>query len=71
MAARTWTQEQRKQQAEAIRRWSPWKSSTGPKSANGKALVARNGWKGGEWRKLREAFKALNKAMREQREIVF
>ena len=30
-----------------MRRWSPWKSSTGPKSAKGKALVARMGEKAG------------------------
>ena len=68
MAARLWTQEQRQRQAEAIRHWSPWKSSTGPRSVEGKAVVARNGWKGGEWRILRDACKALGKAMREQRD---
>lgn len=66
MAARTWTPEQRKRQAEAIRRWSPWEQSTGPKSGPGKALVSRNGWKGGEWRKLREMVKTLNQALKEQ-----
>ena len=70
MAARTWTPEQRQQQAEAIRRWSPWEQSTGPKSEHGKALVSRNGWKGGERRKLREMFKALNQAMREQKDLL-
>ena len=68
MAARTWTPEQRQQQAEAIRRWSPWKSSTGPKTAKGKTVVARNGWKGGEWRKLREMVKTFNQFIREQRD---
>ena len=70
MAARTWTQEQRRQQAEAIKRWKPWEQSTGPKSEPGKALVARNGWKGGEWRKLREMFKTLNQTMREQKDAL-
>ena len=70
MAARTWTPEQRKRQAEAIKRWKPWEQSTGPKSEPGKALVARNGWKGGEWRKLRDMFKTLNQAMREQKDAL-
>ncbi|OYY21918.1 MAG: hypothetical protein B7Y69_08260 [Sphingobacteriia bacterium 35-40-8] len=70
MAARTWTLEQRQRQAEAIRRWSPWEQSTGPKSKPGKALVSRNSWKGGEWRKLREMVKAFNQAMRDQRDML-
>lgn len=70
MAARIWTPEQRQLQAEAIRRWSPWKSSTGPKSAAGKAVVARNGWKGGEWRKLRESMRSLNSAIRKQKDML-
>lgn len=70
MAARIWTQEQRKQQAIAIRRWSPWKSSTGPKSEQGKAVVARNGWKGARWRKARDMVKAMNHVMREQRNML-
>ena len=70
MAARTWTLEQRQRQALAIRRWSPWKSSTGPKSTAGKAVVARNGWKGGGWRALRDALKSLRATMREQRDML-
>ena len=30
----------------------------------------RNGWKGGEWRKLREMFKTFNQAMREQKDAL-
>jgi hypothetical protein len=37
-----WTDERRARQAEAIRRWAPWTKSTGPKSAAGKAVSARN-----------------------------
>jgi hypothetical protein len=33
--------------AESIRRWRPWEKSTGPKSVEGKANVARKGYKGG------------------------
>lgn len=54
MAARSWTQEQRERQREAIRSWKPWEQSTGPKSPEGKARVSRNGWKGGTRQMLRE-----------------
>lgn len=72
MAARTWTpeQRQRQRQAEAIRRWSPRKQSTEPKSEAGKAMVAGNACTGGEWRKLRDAIKGLNQAMRDQRDML-
>ena len=63
-----WTPERRKRQSEAIKRWKPWKQSTGPKSAVGKAMVSGNAWRGGEWRKLRQAIKALNEALRKQRD---
>ena len=68
MAARTWTLEQRQKQREAIERWKPWEQSTGPKSAEGKAATAGNAWTGGDWQKLRQAIKALNEAMRAQRD---
>ncbi len=67
MAARTWTPEQRQKQREAIRRWKPWQQSTGPKSPEGKAAAAGNAWTGGDWKKLRQAIKAFNEAMRRQR----
>ena len=63
-----WTPERRKKQSEAIRRWKPWSKSTGPKSLEGKAVVAGNAWTGGHWVKLRQAIKALNQIMRKQRD---
>jgi hypothetical protein len=60
MAARSWTQEQRERQREAIKRWKPWEHSTGPRSDEGKAKVSRNGWKGGTRRMLRELARMLN-----------
>ena len=54
MAARNWTPEQRQQQAERIRAWSPWERSTGPRTAEGKARASRNAWKGGTREVLRE-----------------
>ena len=38
----SWTPERRAAQAAAIRRWSPWAKSTGPKTAAGKARSAQN-----------------------------
>ncbi len=46
--------ERRQSQAEAIRTWRPWERSTGPKTKEGKAAVARNAWRGGHRQKLRE-----------------
>ena len=40
--------------AELIRKWKPWKQSTGPKTPAGKAKVSRNADKGVTWRMLRE-----------------
>ena len=68
MAARTWTPEQRQKQREAIQRWKPWQQSSGPKSPDGKVVSAGNAWTGGDWKKLRQAIKALNEAMRAQRD---
>jgi len=41
-----WSDERRAKQAEAIRRWQPWRQATGPKTAEGKAKSARNADKG-------------------------
>ena len=41
-----WTPERKARQAEAIRRWQPWARSTGPKTAEGKAISSRNADKG-------------------------
>lgn len=38
----TWTPERRARQAEAIRDWAPWRHSTGPVTAQGKARASRN-----------------------------
>ena len=37
-----WTPERRARQAALIRRWQPWRRSTGPRSAAGKARIAMN-----------------------------
>ena len=37
-----WTSENRKKQVEAIKFQQPWKHATGPRTAEGKAVSARN-----------------------------
>jgi hypothetical protein len=59
-----WTLERRARQRELIQRWKPWKQSTGPKTAEGKAAVARNAYKGATRQLLRE----LRRILREQDE---
>ena len=63
MAAREWTPEQRAQQSVKIRQWQPWASSTGARTAEGKAASSRNAYKGGERAVLRE----MAALLREQR----
>ena len=44
---RRWTSKERAHQAELIQKWRPWEHSTGPRTAVGKAKVARNAIKHG------------------------
>ena len=60
--ATPWTLERRQRQAELIRQWQPWKQSTGPQSAEGKARSSRNAYKGGVSQQLR----ALNIELRRE-----
>ncbi len=68
--ANGWTPERRARQAALIRTWRPWERSTGPRTDEGKVRTARNGFKGGQWRELRELVKAMNALLREQREAL-
>ncbi len=43
-----WTEERRRKQAEAIRRWQPWKKSTGPRTREGKETSSLNALKHGD-----------------------
>ncbi|MCK9541869.1 MAG: hypothetical protein M0R03_07555 [Novosphingobium sp.] len=43
-----WTPERRARQAEIIRQTKPWKSSTGPRTPEGKAVSSRNAYVG-DW----------------------
>jgi hypothetical protein len=64
-----WTDEARAKQREAIKRWSPWVHSTGPKTSEGKAVVARNPYKGNRRGKLRAINRELRAIMRELDEL--
>lgn len=44
-----WTPEARTRQAAAIRRWEPWRKSTGPKTLAGKERSSINALKTGEY----------------------
>lgn len=66
MAARTWTTEQRQRQREAIQQWKPWNQSTGPASPEGKAVAARNAYKGGQRAALRNLVQELTLALKVQ-----
>ena len=57
--------ERRVKQAEAIRRWSPWKHATGPRTSAGKALASRNAFRGGRRAKLRADLTYIRLIMRE------
>lgn len=57
----TRTAEHRRRQAERIQEWKPWEQSTGPRTAEGKAKVARNAYKGGQRQRLRQ----LNRILRD------
>jgi hypothetical protein len=54
-----WTEARRRRQAALIRAWRPWTRSTGPRTAEGKAKVARNGYKGGMRQWIRELARVL------------
>ena len=66
--ANGWTAERRARQAALVRNWRPWEQATGPRSVEGKARVARNGYKGGHWLELRELTKSVNALLRKQRD---
>ena len=66
MAARKWTAEQKQRQAELIKNWSPWKQSTGPKTARGMLKASRNAYRGGIRLRLKELSKKINEMLREQ-----
>ena len=64
------TPEHRRLRAALIREWKPWEKSTGPKSAEGKAKVAQNAYRGATRQLLRELRRALREQEAARRRIV-
>jgi hypothetical protein len=60
-----WTQARRQRQSEAIRRWSPWKQATGPRTAAGKAHSSCNAYRGGRRAALRAEIAKIRGIMAE------
>ncbi len=71
---RTWTEEQKKRQSLAIRRWQPWKDSTGPRTKRGKNQCKMNatkhGYRSRGFRELCEALRAQARFVREMRQAL-
>ncbi|RQZ40053.1 hypothetical protein DIE17_33180 [Burkholderia sp. Bp9099] len=68
--ANGWTPERRAKQAEAIKRWKPWRQSTGPQTDEGKAVSSQNAVKHGlrarEWLAYQKRINDLLRACRER-----
>ena len=63
MAARQWTEEQRKQKSLKIKQWQQWQNCTKAKTIEGKAKASRNAYRGG----VRQQLKALNQLLQSQK----
>ncbi len=65
--ANGWTPQRRSKEAKAIKGWQPWTRSTGPRTAQAKAISSTNAFRGGARpllrrfaRELRELDDVLN-----------
>ena len=65
-----WTPERRARQATAIHRWKPWEKSTGPRTAESKAIVSRNAFKGGNRILLRQSMREFRQFMKETTVVI-
>jgi len=62
---RNWTEEERKKQSEAIKRWKPWEKSTGPKTEEGKDSCSVNAIKHGRRCRIDDEYRQLLRMNRE------
>jgi hypothetical protein len=67
--ANGWIPFRRASQATKIRNWAPWLKSTGPKSPEGKARVARNCYRGGQRPAIRALMRDIDRLLNVQAEI--
>ena len=67
---RHWTPEERLLQSEAIRRWKPWKCSTGAKTVQGKAISSKNATKTGDSLYVRDLIKQMNRILNVQKDLL-
>ena len=65
-----WTPERKAKQAQAIRQLQPWLKSTGAKTAEGKAVVSRNAYKGGHRPYMRQLARELAEECRYSQRLV-
>lgn len=56
---RQWTLQERQRQAELIKKWKPWKHSTGAVTPEGKEASKMNAMKDGAYSQKAKAMKAL------------
>lgn len=66
---REWTPEQRAEQSRKLRERKIWQSSTGPRTAEGKAISSQNGLKHGGRSRHRSAFNAVLRKFAEMAKI--
>jgi len=68
-----WSDERRAKQAENIRKTQPWKTTTGPKTTEGKAAVAQNALRSGfhtaDMQALKKAVSRHAKMLRETKKV--
>ena len=68
---RNWTHEERQRQRDLIQRWKPWMRSTGAKTPEGKKRSSQNAYKTGDSLEMRELIKAMNRMLKQQRDLLF
>ncbi len=67
--ARKWTEEEKRKQSEAIKRWKPWEQSTGPRTEEGKGRCSINAIKEGARCRIDDDYRRLFRLNRELRQL--